>query len=71
MYNLPLQNSYFKNRLENDNPSQKHLKPRHLYKRSYDEKMSELSITDYLQSIGIKLKTVKIQMRLKTVFQYI
>ena len=70
MYNLLLQNSYFKNRLENDRPSQKHLKLKYLYKRSYEEKISELPITNTLQSIGVKLKSVMIQMKLKTVFQY-
>ena len=54
--------------LKNDGPSHQHSKTtKHKYKRSY-KKISKLSITDYFQSIGMKLKTAMIPMRLTNSF---
>ena len=50
--------------LKNDSSSQQHSKTKHLYKRSYKEIISKLSITNYFQSIAMKLKTAMIPMRL-------
>ena len=46
--------------LKNDGPHQQRSKTEHLYKRNYNEKISKLSITDYFQSIWMKLKTAMI-----------
>ena len=59
--------------LKNDGPFHQHSKTtKHKHKRSYNEEsfqsISKLSITDYFQSVGMKLKTAMIPMRLTNSF---